>query len=223
MAEFNFPEWRLASEPPAADLPPPEYAEADAVREQQLNDQYLAGQRQILNQGENAYYRQQSEAAIHAASPALEALQQLKDDTLAQAGNDRQREALTQRLDWHHGEARRGISRHLVGQADAWRQAVADNQVKTAEEEAAVNHNDLAKVDLFAAGAYSTRLRTAGQPPDSRVAMAAQARSNVYRRAIEAALAAGDTRSAIGLYEQAKGRLTPEDAAPTQGQIKAVT
>ena len=42
MAEFNFPEWRLGPEPPAADLPPPEYAEADAVREQQLNDQYLA-------------------------------------------------------------------------------------------------------------------------------------------------------------------------------------
>ena len=53
--------------------------------------------------------------------------------------------------------------------------------------------------------------------------MAAQARSNVYRRAIEAALAAGDNRSAIGLYERAKGRLTPEDAAPMQGQIKAVT
>jgi len=132
MAEFNFPEWRLASEPPPADLPPPEYAEADAVREQQLNDQYLAGQRQILNLGEGAYYRQQGEAAIHAAPPALAALQQLKDDTLAQAGNDRQREALTQRLNWHHGEAARGISRHLAGQADVWRQTVADNQVKTA-------------------------------------------------------------------------------------------
>jgi hypothetical protein len=93
MAEFNFPEWRLASEPPPADLPPPEYPEADTVREQQLNDQYLAGQRQILNLGDNAYYRQQGEAAIRAAPPAVEALQQLKHDTLAQAGNDRQREA----------------------------------------------------------------------------------------------------------------------------------
>ena len=53
--------------------------------------------------------------------------------------------------------------------------------------------------------------------------MAAQARSSVYRRAIEAALAAGDTRSAIGLYEQAKDRLTVGDAGPMQGQIKAVT
>ena len=88
----------------------PEYAEADAVREQQLNDQYLAGQRQILNLGENAYYRQQGEAAIHAAPPAVEALRQLKDDTLAQVGNDRQREALTKRLDWHYGEA---AARHL--------------------------------------------------------------------------------------------------------------
>jgi hypothetical protein len=225
MAEFNYPEWRVGPEPPAADMPPPEYAEADAVREQQLNDQYLAGQRQILNLGENAYYRQQGEAAIHAAPPALEALQQLKDDTLAQAGNDHQREALTKRLDWHHGEAARGISRHLAGQADAWRQAVTDNQVKTAEEEAAVNHNDPAKVDLFAAGAYSTRLRSAGQPPDSEVtqASAAQARSSVYRRAIEAALATGDTRSAIGLYERAKDRLTAGDTGPMQGQIKAVT
>jgi hypothetical protein len=225
MAEFNFPEWRLGPEPLAADLPPPEYAEADGVREQQLNDQYLAGQRQILNLGEGAYYRQQGEAAIHAAPPAVEALQHLKDDTLAQAGNDRQREALAKRLDWHHGEARRGIARHLAGQVDAWQAAVADNQVKTAEEEAAVNHTDPAKVELFAAGAYSTRLRSTGQPPDSEAAqaMAAQARSNVYRRAIEAALAAGDNRSAIGLYEQAKGRLTPEDAAPMQGQIKAVT
>ena len=34
--------------------------------------------------------------------------------------------------------------------------------------------------------------------------MAAETRSNVYRRAIEAALAVGDTRSAIGLYERAK-------------------
>src|SRR5216684_7010877 len=107
MAEFNFPEWLRASEPPAADLPPPEYAAADAVREQQLNDQYLAGQRQILNHGENAYYRQQGEAAIHATPPVFEALRQLKDDTLAQAGNDRQREALSQRLDWHQGEAQR--------------------------------------------------------------------------------------------------------------------
>ena len=225
MAEFNFPEWRLGPEPPAADLPPPEYAEADALREQQLNDQYLAGQRQILNLGEGAYYRQQGEAAIHAAPPALGALQQLKDDTLAQAGNDRQREALTKRLDWHHGEAARGISRHLSGQADAWRQAVADNQVKTAEEEAAVNHSDPTKVELFAAGAYTTRLRSAGQPPNSEAAQAsaAQARSSVYRRAIEAALAAGDTRAAIGLYERAKDRLTADDAGPMQGQIKAVT
>src|ERR1700758_128880 len=226
MAEFNFPEWRLVPEPPpAADLPPPEYAEADAVREQQLNDQYLAGQRQILNLGEGAYYRQQGEAAIHAAPPAVEALQQLKDDTLAQAGNDRQREALTKRLDWHHGEARRGIARHVAGQADAWRQAVADNQVKTAEEEAAVNHSDPAKVELFAAGAYSLRLRSAGQPPDSEAAQAsaAEARSSVYRRAIEAALTAGDTRSAIGLYERSKDRLTAGDAVPMQGQIKAVT
>ncbi len=150
MAEFNFPEWRQGPEPPAADLPPPEYAEADAVREQQLNDQYLAGQRQILNLGENAYYRQQGETAIHAAPPALGAVQQLKDDTLAQAGNDRQREALTKRLDWHHGEAQRGISRHLAGQAGAWRQTVADNQVKTAEEEAAVNHSDPTKADSAA-------------------------------------------------------------------------
>ena len=43
----------------------------------------------------------------------------ISGDTLAQAGNDRQREALTQRLDWHHNEARRGISRHLAGQTDA--------------------------------------------------------------------------------------------------------
>jgi hypothetical protein len=28
---------------------------------------------------------------------------------------------LTQRLDWHQGEAARGISRHRAGQADAWR------------------------------------------------------------------------------------------------------
>jgi hypothetical protein len=225
MAEFNFPEWRLGVEPPAADLPPPEYAEADAVREQQLNDQYLAGQRQILNLGENAYYRQQGEAAIHAAPPAFKALQQLKDDTLAQAGNDRQREALTKRLDWHHDEARHGISRHLFQQGQTWRQVVADGQVKTAEEEAAVNHNDPAKVDLFATGAYSTRLRSAGQPPESEAAqaMAAQARSSVYRRAIEAALAAGNSRSAIGLYERTKDRLTTSDAGPMQGQIKAVT
>jgi hypothetical protein len=213
MAQFNFPEWRMVPEPPPPEVPP-EYAEADAVREQQLNDQYLAGQRQILNLGENAYYRQQGEA-----------LQQLKDDTLAQAGNDRQREALSQRLDWHHGEAQRGISRHLAGQADAWRQTVADNQVKTAEEEAAVNHSDPAKVDLFAAGAYSTRLHSTGQPPNSDAAQAraAEARSSVYRRAIEVALAAGDTRSAIELYERTKDRLTPVDAAPVQGQIKTVT
>jgi hypothetical protein len=224
MAEFNFPEWRIAPEPPIPEVPP-EYAEADAVREQQLNDQYLAGQRRILNLGENAYYRQQGEAAIHAAPAAVEALRQLKDDTLAQAGNDRQREALTKRLDWHHGEAQRGVSRHLAGQADAWRQAVADDQVKTAEEEAAVNHNDPAKVDLFAAGAYNTRLRSADQPPESEraQAMAGEARSAVYRRAIEAALAAGDTRSAIGLFEQAKDRLTAGGAGPMQGQIKAVT
>ncbi len=97
--------------------------------------------------------------------------------------------------------------------------------MKTAEEEAAVNHSDPAKVDLFATGAYSTRLRSAGQPPDSGAAqaMAAQARSNVYRRAIEAAVAAGDARSAIGLYERSKDRLTAGDAVPLQGQIKAVT
>ena len=97
--------------------------------------------------------------------------------------------------------------------------------MKTAEEEAAVNHSDPTKVELFAAGAYSTRLRSASQPPDSEAAQAsaAQARSSVYRRAIEAALAADDNRSAIGLYERAKDRLTTDDAGPMQGQIKAVT
>src|SRR5258708_7332619 len=139
MAEFNFPEWRIAPEPPAPAVPP-EYAEADAVREQQLNDQYLAGRRQILTLGEGAYYRQQGEAAIHAAPPAVEALRQLKDDTLAQAGNDRQREALTKRLDWHHGEARHGIVRHVAEQADAWRPVLPDNQLKTPAQNAPANH-----------------------------------------------------------------------------------
>src|SRR5260370_32800521 len=136
MAELTCPERRGASRPPAAAVRPPEYAEAEAVREQKLNDQSLAGQRQILNLGESAYYRQQGEAAIHAAPPAVEALQQLKDDTLAQTGNDRQREALSQRLDWHHNEAQRGISPHLASQADAWQAAVADYQGKPAEEDA---------------------------------------------------------------------------------------
>ena len=96
--------------------------------------------------------------------------------------------------------------------------------MKTAEEEAAVNHNDPAKVELFAAGAYSTRLRSAGQPPDSEAAQAMRGGGALerYRRAIEAALAAGDTRSAIGLYERAKDRLTASDAGtnarPDQGR-----
>ena len=95
--------------------------------------------------------------------------------------------------------------------------------MKTAAAEAAVSHNDPAKVELFATGAYQTRLRSAGAPPksDAAKALAASARSTVYRSAIEAALAAGDTRSASTLYELAKDRLTAEDAGPTHGQIKA--
>ena len=93
-ADLNWPDWRQDRAPaPVDEAAPPEYAPADATREQQLNDQYLAGRRQILNTGEGAYYRLQGEAAIHGARPALEALQQLKDETLAQAGNDRQRSA----------------------------------------------------------------------------------------------------------------------------------
>ena len=208
---------------PVDEAAPPEYAPADATREQQLNDQYLAGRRQILNTGEGAYYRLQGEAAIHGAQPALEALQQLKDETLAQAGNDRQRAALGQQLDWHQGEAANGIARHLDDQVQVWQSAVADNQVKTAAAEAAVSHNDPAKVELFATGAYQTRLRSAGAPPssDAAKALAASARSTVYRSAIEAALAAGDMRSASTLYEPAKDRLTADDAGPTEGQIKA--
>ena len=78
MAEFNLPEhWFARSEPPVDDVVPPDYALANATREQQLNDQYLAGQREILHLGEGAYYSQQGEAAIHAAPPTLEALQKL--------------------------------------------------------------------------------------------------------------------------------------------------
>src|SRR5882724_10491472 len=131
MAEFSFPYWwrDLPPDPPPETVPEA-FAEADATREQQLNDQYLAGRRQILSLGENAYYRQQGEAAIHAKPTTIEALQTLKDDTLAQAGNDRQRRALAQRLDFHHDEATRGLSRHLDEQGEAWKSAVADNHVK---------------------------------------------------------------------------------------------
>ena len=69
MANFSLPDWYL---PPADPPPPPRPAEfdiANAAREQQLNDQYLAGRREILNTGDGAYFRTQGEAAIHAGPP----------------------------------------------------------------------------------------------------------------------------------------------------------
>ena len=73
---MNYLTW--PDELPAPESPtqaePEEIARADGMRQQQLNDQFLAGRRALLNTGADAFYRKQGEAAIHAAPPVVERL-----------------------------------------------------------------------------------------------------------------------------------------------------
>ena len=199
--------------------------EMNDARVQDLGNQFVQGQQKILFTAPDAFYRQKGDAAIKAAEPTTNALMELKKQFVEQAGNSYQRQALEKRLDLQIGDATGGISRHVATQAAVWQDAVAKGTVANAQNEAALNYNDPAKVAVHAEGAYQTeydRVFKETGSPEAAKASATAAQSKTYRDVISLQVSGGDSAGAIATFEAYKDKFSAGDRTAVVEAIKTM-
>lgn len=202
-----------------------EMRDMNDTRVQDFSNQFVAGKQKLLFTAPDAFYRQKGDAAIKAAEPTTNALIELKKSLIEQAGNSYQRQALEKRLDLHLGDATGGISRHVATQAAVWQDAVAKGTVQNAQNDAALNYNDPAKVAVHAEGAYQTeydRVFKETGSPEAAKASATAAQSKTYRDVIS--LQAVDNPAlAQKTLNDNRAKLDAGDAVQLEAKIKDAT
>ena len=202
-----------------------EMRDMNETRVQDLSNQFVAAQQKILFTAPDAFYRQKGDAAIKAAESTTQALLDLKKNFADQTGNSYQRQALEKRLDLHIGDATGGISRHVATQAAVWQDAVAKGTVANAQNEAALNYNDPAKVAVHAEGAYQTeydRVFKETGSPEAAKASATAAQSKTYRDVISLQVSGGDSAGAIATFEAYKDKFSAGDRTAVVEAIKTM-
>ncbi len=222
---------RMFAAPEIEPAPPPvdpmaarEQQIADTTRAEQGLNRFLAAKQNLLFEAPDAFYRQQGEAAIHAAPVTTQKLDELRADLLDRLGNDAQRDRLRNALDAQMELARDGMSRHVAEQSHAWQRQVAQDRIALLAKEAAYHHNDDGLVDAIghaAATAARAHARVGDgfdQPTED--AAAALARSGILSTAIQSHLDRGNTDSANTRFEQVNDELDPIHAIPLRAQIE---
>ena len=202
-----------------------EMRDMNDTRVQDFSNQFVAGKQKLLFTAPDAFYRQKGDAAIKAAEPTTNALIELKKSLIEQAGNSYQRQALEKRLDLHLGDATGGISRHVATQAAVWQDAVAKGTVQNAQNDAALNYNDPAKVAVHAEGAYQTeydRVFKETGSPEAAKASATAAQSKTYRDVISLQVSGGDSAGAIATFEAYKDKFSAGDRTAVVEAIKTM-
>ncbi len=222
MIEFEFPE--APPEPPPQPVDP-ETRIADETRVEALKNDFIAHQQRVLFADRDALFRQQGDTALAGAATATAKLTEARDALLDQAANPAQRTMLARSLDQHLALAGEDIQHHLDRQRLAWQRTVAQDRLDLLRQQMALDHGDPGLLEGYARAGESAALdqaRLEGLPSESDEArqMAAGARSTLYRSAIEGALAAGNHDAASALYDHAKGRLGPADAASLEPELR---
>jgi hypothetical protein len=175
-----------------------------------------------LHQADDAFFRQRGDGAIRAAPEVDRMLQAMREATLAQAANDDQRQLLARRLDAQMRDASDVIGRHVAAQSLEWqRDTAAARQalIRTAFELEADDDDKL----IGLADAYATAARELARidgAPDGGAATVAEARSSIWRSAIDRRLAAEHGPQALALFDRVKSQLAEADrsalASPLQ-------
>ena len=245
---LSLPEPPAAPPPPDIDIPPEafgarqiaglmpealddllyrqETATANATRVEELNNDFVGRQREILQTGPDAFYNRQGRDAILAAPDVIGRLQAVQDDLLGEAATPSQKAMLSKALHHHMAVTHYGIGDHVGRQSREWQKGVAQARLDHLHEQARHHYDDHDLIAGYAGAGESVaadQARLVGLKLDSEAAkaQAAAAHSAIWRRAIEAALAADNHRAASTLHERASGRLTPADTAVLQPQLKA--
>ncbi len=175
-----------------------DFVNPDAVGSEALQNAFLRARANALDDG---LFRLKGAAAIAEAPAAEGRLGILRDALLEQAGSPDQRTILGPDLDTHLALARDEIARHVARATEAWDRDVRAERIRLLNDQARRDYADPEKLALYADAAASASAR-----PD-------EARSGLWRAAIDAALTAGQHGTALDLHKNAQDRLTPEDSA----------
>ena len=191
---------------------------ANAVRAQELHNQYIDRQRQVLSTGPDAFLTRQGRDAVLGASDVLSRLNDARQDVLDRTANNMQRRLLQTALDHHAIGEHAGIGDHAGRQSLAWQREVATGRLDQLRQQAALDHADPGAIEAYASASESAareRARTLNLAPGSADALreVEGARSSIWRAAIEAAVSSGNIGRVVALHESSKKAMTPADAA----------
>src|SRR5471032_709626 len=209
--DFNIPAEAFGARTAFGTLEPGEQLEpgywdeanrANSTRVAELQNQFLDRQREILHTGPDAYLNKAGRDAVLAAPDALAQLEAARQDTIGQAGNEAQRRLLKTALGEHAITEHYRVGTHAGEQSLEWQKQTATERLNQLRQQAALDYSDPGSIEAYARASESAareRARTLKLGPDSVEAFREvdDARSSIWRRAIEAALGKIDTKSAI--------------------------
>jgi len=199
--------------------------EANEARVQELANGFMSGSQFTLYTDKDAFYRKRGQNAIDGAQAATDKLLELKKEAIGNAANDTQRRRLEKILGAQIVEANGGISRHVSTQAVEWQKGVAEGKQALIRNQAALDWNDVDKIDGLALAAEDTakaQAKLAGlEGTAGETEMTTKARSDVYSTAIAQRLQNDQKRSALALYDRVKDRLDEKDSIRLASAIKS--
>jgi hypothetical protein len=188
----------------------------DEMFARQLDNEFSAGVRGLLHDPEAGVAAQSGEAALHAITGAMPALNDLRERTLAQAIGPRQRAILEPlidtRLDWAAGTLGCFAQRATVEVDDA---SVAE-RIAGLKQDAAMSWKDPAYLRQLGRTAVD-ELRYQGErrgwDPAETNTRVRTGLSDLYAGAVETAIGQDDLDGASGLYDHAREVIDPDRQA----------
>lgn len=202
-----------------------EMEQANETWVQDQGNQFISATQNLLYTSPDAYYRKKGQDAINGAQGVTDSLIELRKEAVGRATNEAQRLRLGRMLDGQIGEATNGISRFVAAQSMEWQKTVAAGKQELLRNQAALDFNDMEKIDALVLGAEQTARVQAQQQgvagTDAETAMVANARSNIYSTAIAQRLQNDQKRSALALYDKVKDKLDEKDNVRLASTMKS--
>lgn len=189
-----------------------EQQQVNEARVQDLNTQFITGQQQLLNTGDNAFYKKQGKDAIEGAPIATQGLLDLQKSILGQTVNGYQKNRLTAILNNHVDSATQDMSRHVAAQSIKYQQDVAIGKSQVTTNQIRIDAADADKVQGYAAAqednarAMAKAQGLSGTPAEE--VMVAKARSAAYGTQIDELINRGEQRRALAVYDANKSKIT---------------
>jgi hypothetical protein len=184
---FQLPEWLPVAEPPPS---PP----VDDHRIEALVNRFIAGKQETLFLAPDAFYRLSGATAVGDAPATVQRLKDLRAATLEQARDDGERSVLGPRLDLHIDDAKDGIDRHVAEQRRVHQRQILSERQALIRRAAELEHDNGDKIAGLAEANASAAIELArmdGQPEGPAID---EARSAVWRTAIDQRIASGKAR-----------------------------